>query len=108
MSEPEVCLFPYSSKKPILRECKNSGDGTVWRYAGNREKYAKLCDHCNQNPDLTSNNMLVVTPPNTLDFGIITKNEELGSLVREISRRCPMAHHEDYDAHLGKQYWRRG
>ena len=72
-------LFPYSQSNPVLKLCKNSGEGTIWCYPGNREKYAKLCDNCGMNPDKISNNVLPISQPNTLEFGITTKNMEAGS-----------------------------
>jgi len=64
----DPCLFPYSTEKPKLVNCKHAGEGTVWCYPKSREKYAKLCAHCNQNPDNK-------TASYTLDFGAATKKE---------------------------------
>lgn len=46
--------------------------------------------------------------PYMMPYLILEVNEELEPLVREISRRWPMARLENYDAHLGQEYWRRG
>ena len=50
----EEILFPYSDKdpEPRLVSCKNSGEGNIWCYPGNREKYKKVCKDCSMNPDI--------------------------------------------------------
>jgi len=45
--------------------------------------------------------------PYGMQYLILEVDEELEPLIREICRRWPMARNEDYDAHLGGQYWRR-
>ena len=44
--------FPYSKDNPVLKSCKNSGEGNIWCYPGNREKYSEVCKDCSMNPDI--------------------------------------------------------
>jgi len=44
--------------------------------------------------------------PYMMTYLILEIDEELEPLIREISRRWPTVHREEYDAHLGGQYWR--
>lgn len=45
--------------------------------------------------------------PYMMSYLILEIDAKLEPLIREICRRWPMARHEDYDAHLGGDYWRR-
>jgi len=47
-------------------------------------------------------------PPYSMQVLILDVDDGLEPLMMEICRRWPVAHHEEYDAHLGGQYWRRG
>lgn len=45
-------------------------------------------------------------PPYSMSVLILEIDEELEPLIREMCRRWPMLRREEYDAHLGGQYWR--